>query len=58
MLFYCVGTDRLVNISNNLCEHNSLCNSPDKSCLVVMMKSGSLEKQVKEIRQVGPLSSH
>lgn len=52
MLFYCVGTDRLVNISNNACECNSLCNSTDKSCLVVMMKSGSLEKQIKEIKQL------
>ena len=52
MLFYCVGTDRLVNIGNNVCECNSLCNFPDKSCLVVMMKSGTLEKQIKEIKQL------
>lgn len=52
MLFYCVGTDRIVNINDNVCECNSLCNSPDKSCLVVMMKSGSLEKQIKKINQI------
>ena len=52
MLFYCVGTDRIVNINDNVCECNSLCNSPYKSCLVVMIKSGSLEKQVKEIKQL------
>ena len=52
MLFYCVGTDRLVNISNNMCEFNSPCNCSDKSCLVVMIKSGSLEKQIKEIKQL------
>ena len=52
MLFYCLGTERLVNISDNVCECNSLCDCLDKSCLAVMMKSGSLEKQIKEIRQL------
>lgn len=52
MLFYCVGTDKLVNISNNVCECNSPCDCRDKSCLVVMMKSGSLEKQIKKIKQL------
>lgn len=52
MLFYCLGAERLVNISDNTCEYNSLCDCLDKSCLVVMMKSGSLERQIKEIRQL------
>lgn len=52
MLFYCLGTDKLVNISDNMCEYNPHCDCLDKSCLVVMMKSGSLERQIKEIRQL------
>lgn len=52
MLFYCLGTDKLVNISDNICEYSPHCDFHNKSCLVVMMKSGSLEKQIKEIKQL------